>query len=217
MDYPIVANRALVKPDQIAAFTAMLFGYVENDDGAILIRGVGEKNTPQEGVHREPAAIDPRKVDVAQALTQHALRWAQYGVATFILPAVMAWDTAEDKKGTEDRVRLFTTLVVDLDAGAVAEKLAWLKAHVGEPTMVVHSGGTTSDGELKIHAWYRLSEPTAELAKVAALREALALKVGGDTSFKRIAQVIRVPGTVWAKGGEARTCSILEHEGKPWQ
>ena len=124
----------------------------------------------------------------------------------------MAPSILADNKGTEDRVKWFTAVCVDLDNGRPSEALKYLTQYFSPPTMVIELGGTTAEGEPKLHLWWALSEPTAETAKVAQMRESLALKVGGDLSFKRATQVIRVPGTVYAKGGVARQCRIVEYD-----
>src|SRR3546814_11045217 len=80
--------------------------------------------------------------------------------------------------------------------------------------MVVYSGGTTDSGHPKLHVYFALTEPTAETARVGRLRHVLAGKCGGDPAFQRITQIIRVPGTVHAKGGIARTVSIAQHDRK---
>ncbi len=74
---------------------------------------------------------------------------------------------------------------------------------------MVNSGGFTTDGQAKRHLWYRLTEPTHEVARVGALRKALAAKVGGDQSFGRITQVIRIPGSVHGKNGQKRPVEIV--------
>lgn len=210
IQYPITQNRALVQPDQIATFIDMLFGYAESDDGCIMIRGVNEKDTPQKQFAKN-VAIDPRNQNVAEVITGWALHWAERHIATYVVPAVMSWETMEDGKGTEDRVVLFTALCTDIDGGDTDAKLAWIRSMVGQPTMVVSSGGHNDVGQLKYHVWHRFNEVTDDIKRVAALRLAIAQKAGCDHSFGRAAQIIRMPGTVWAKGGEARTCSILEY------
>src|SRR3546814_14927079 len=82
-------------------------------------------------------------------------------------------------------------------------------------TMVVYSGGTTDSGHPKLHVYFALTEPTAETARVGRLRHVLAGKCGGDPAFQRITQIIRVPGTVHAKGGIARTVPIAQPYRKP--
>lgn len=197
----------MVDGAMIAMFVEMLFGTVSG--GAVMLRGIGEAGTPQEGKFREQVPFSlGALVETADIVTRHAQRWAQHEVATFIVPAVLDASCLEDRKGTEDKVRLYTALVVDLDTGDTDAKRGLLESALGYATMSVRSGGTTETGHPKRHLWWALSEPTTEVARVAALRERLALYAGGDPSFKRATQIIRVPGTVHGKGGVAKLCAI---------
>src|SRR3546814_20331637 len=80
--------------------------------------------------------------------------------------------------------------------------------------MVGYSGGTPDSGHPNRHVYGRLTEPTGEVARVGRLRHILAGKCGGDPAFQRITQIVRIPGTVHAKGGIARTVSIVQHDRK---
>src|SRR3546814_1275662 len=113
-----------------------------------------------------------------------------------------------------EQVAEFTTIRVELDRGDTDGKLGWVATQIGPATMVVYSGGTTDSGHPKLHVYFALTEPTAETARVGRLRHVLAGKCGGDPAFQRITQIIRVPGTVHAKGGIARTVSIAQHDRK---
>ncbi|WP_221793474.1 AAA family ATPase [Aquisediminimonas sediminicola] len=55
-----------------------------------------------------------------------------------------------------------------------------------------------------------LDEPSDEIDRIAALRKTLAAKCGGDQSFGRATQIIRIPGSVHAKYGIASVCTIIE-------
>jgi hypothetical protein len=208
---PLAEALKLIDPEQIRAFLLMLFQLVEAGIGAVMLRGVGEKGTPQEGKFHWNLSLPlgasieelmPRVLEAAQ-------RWGQYLIGTFIVPALMDLSILDDNKGTDDRVKLFTAVCVDIDKGDTDAALAHLSQRFGRPTMIVHSGGTTETGKPKLHLWWALKEPTSEVAKVADLRERMALLVGGDPSFKRVGQVIRVPGTVYAKNSVPKRCQIL--------
>ena len=200
----------------LAAFLDMTYGYCEarhGDDAfaySIVLRGLGEKGTEAEGVFNEAYAstpiASPFDVDLIFA---HMQRLAKYGHAVFIVPACVAPSALSDKKATEERILLFTVLVVDIDKGDTEAKLAYAVKHLGPASMVVHSGGTTEEGKPKLHAYWRLTEPTDQIAKVAAARKLLALKIGGDAAFGRCTQVIRLPGSVYGKNGVAKPCCIV--------
>jgi len=107
------------------------------------------------------------------------------------------------------------SLVVDLDSGDIPAKLDHLVHHLGRPTLIVESGGRTLEGATKLHVWWQLTEPAegADLAMLCQLRGEIALKVGGDTHFRSAHQPIRVPGTVYHKGGLTRLVQIREATG----
>jgi hypothetical protein len=206
--YPITDNARLVSAEMIGAYLDLLFGYVDfEEEDRLALRGIGENGTPQAGGNGRKPFTETFKVDPAharQVIHQAALRWGQHHVATYLVPAVM------DGKGeSEENVKLFTTLCADFDKGDTEAKLAHAERAIGPASMVVESGGVTETGQMKLHAYWRLSEPTDEISRVAELRHRLALKCGGDPSFQRWPQVIRVPGSVHAKNGIARQSKII--------
>ncbi len=198
----------------LAAYLDMVFGYVDQADDSqtcIALRGTGEKGTPKEGVFIEPIIVPgiEGQFDIDR-IFGHVQRWSQHGAASFIVPAAMDLATLRDHKATEDRVRLLTTIVVDIDKGDTGARLAHATKHLGQPTMVVHSGGTTETGAPKLHVYWRLTEPSDRVAVIAAARKVLALKLGGDPAFGRSTQVIRLPGSVYGKNGVAKPCAIAD-------
>lgn len=186
-------------PRDIAAYLDVLFDNVEWKDGAaIALRGLGEKGTPAEGVFREQDWATGASV---AAVEEAAARWNAAGAGAFIVPAVMkpgAQNIGRQGRQTEADVEAFTSVCVDLDNPDTAEdSLARLEYALGVPGLVVDS----SPG--KIHAYWLLDEPTEDIELVARLRHLLALKAGGDPSFLRIPQVIRLPGTIHGKNGHS--------------
>ena len=105
------------------------------------------------------------------------------------------------------------TVVVDLDAGDIAAKLDHLLRHLGEPTLIVESGGRTPEGLDKLHVWWRLTEPAEgdDIGLLCRLRGDIAVKVGGDTHFRSAHQPIRVAGSLYHKGGCKRLVAIRRH------
>ncbi len=200
-------------PDRadLAAYLDMIFGYVEAEGSCIALRGTGEKGTAGEGAFVNPIIVPgiTTSFDVDR-IFGHVQRWSQHGHASFIVPAAVAALALEDKHATEDRILALTTILVDIDKGDTAAKLAHAAKHLGQPTMTVHSGGTTETGHPKLHAYWRLSEASDQVAVIAAARKTLALKLGGDPSFGRSTQVIRLPGSIYGKGGVAKPCKIAD-------
>lgn len=209
--YPLVANGEMYDAAQAERWFAMLFKHVDWQPGEVIsLLGIGEKGTPREGVFRERQIIAPGFIGAAHA---HLKRWAQWHVAGFAVPAVLHASAAQKGEAKLEEVAALTAIILDLDSGDVTEKAKYVSDRIGRPTMVVASGGKTEAGKFKAHLYWRLSEPSAEVERVAALRKLLAAKVGGDQSFGRATQVVRVPGTVHAKHGAASLCRILDsHE-----
>ena len=207
MSTAIPANGALYNAPAAEEYLNMLFRNVDWLDGEVIsLLGIGEKGTTQEGKFRDRVIIAPKFIGMAHG---HLKRWAENHVAGFLVPAVLKPAAKEKGDVTLDKVAALTAIILDLDSGDVPAKLAFVTERLGQPTMTVASGGTTDAGDAKVHAYWLLNEPCEDVERVAALRKTLAAKVGGDQSFGRATQVIRVPGSVHAKHGKAAPCSIL--------
>jgi hypothetical protein len=104
-------------------------------------------------------------------------------------------------------------IIVDLDAGDIPAKLEHLVSSLGQPTLIVESGGRTKDGANKLHVWWKLTEVAEgeDLARLCKLRGEIAIKVGGDTHFRSAHQPIRVAGSVYHKHGFQRVVQIRQH------
>lgn len=205
--------RLVVARGDIENYLDMLFGYVDfagEQQGCIVARGVGEKGTPQEGVFRENEGIrgDLGREFIIEKIVGAAERWANHRIASFIIPAVMDLSCLEKGKAGDEATKWFTTLVVDIDKGDTDEKLKHAIRHLGQPSMVVGSGGTTDTGHPKRHLYWRLQEPSDKIELIAKSRKTLALKLGGDTSFGRMPQVIRIPGSIYGKNNVTKLCTI---------
>lgn len=132
---------------------------------------------------------------------------APIGIGTFMAPALL-----DDRRATDASVKFLVTVCADFDTGNPAELLDALCAQIGvRPTIVATSGGTTKEGFPKLHAHWRLDEPCDEPWKVAYIREQIAKKFGADDSFKRIPQIIRIPGSLYDKKENWGTTIIIEH------
>jgi hypothetical protein len=179
----------LVDGDMVEEYLATLFGRVYYKPGQFInVRGIGEKGTDRDGTFQEDCWAQPAVVtefgDPDEALA-HDVRnwatvWAQHNVATYIVPAVL-----KEARGSADNVAMFTALVVDLDTGNTREKFEHLGKHIGQPSMVVMSGGTTEESMPKLHLYWILEEPTSEIGRVVDVRHMIAQKVGGDLQFGR--------------------------------
>ena len=141
-----------VEPDreQIAVFLDVVFGYC---DGWVPLRGFIDKGQGIDGrPHNSWIEADANLLEKAIAFAGWA---AREGAAFYVVPGTVA----ESGKAKSADVRQMQTVLVDLDAGDIAAKLDHLVRHLGEPTLIVESGGRTQDGLDKLHVWWRLTEP----------------------------------------------------------
>ena len=141
-----------VEPDaeQIAIFLDVVFSYC---DGWVPLRGFIDKGQGVDGrPHNAWIEGDANLLKKAIAFAGWA---AREGAAFYVVPGTVA----ESGKAKSADVRQMQTVLVDLDAGDIASKLDHLIRHLGEPTLIVESGGRTPDGLDKLHVWWRLTEP----------------------------------------------------------
>lgn len=191
-------------PEQIAVFLDVVFGYCE---GWAPLRGFVDKG---QGIAGRPHNV---WIEVDGGLLEKAVSFAGWaareGAAFYVVPGTVA----EAGKAKAADVRQMQTVLVDLDAGDIPAKLDHLILHLGEPTLIVESGGRTADGIDKLHVWWRLSEPAEaeDIALLCRLRGDIAVKVGGDTHFRSAHQPIRLAGSVYHKGGFTRLVTIRRH------
>ncbi|MCC5993798.1 MAG: AAA family ATPase [Rhodobacteraceae bacterium] len=196
---PVAPNNA-----QIALFAETVFGWCE---GFIPLRGIAEK-----GLARQPAPENtwcPAEQDAGSSLAQFAQRVLETGHAAYVIPGTVA----AKGQARAAEVQQMQAVVVDLDDCDIAAVRAHLQQHLGQPTLVVESGGRTSDGQPKLHLWWKLTEAVTgpEVADLCRLRGDVALKVGGDRHFASAHQPIRIPGTVYRKNGANRLVRICAH------
>ncbi len=207
-DAPPLPDPFAVEPDasQIARFVDVVFGYCE---GLIPVRGFVDKGQGKDG---RPHNIWIEADATAPAKLATFAGWAsREGAAVYVIPGTVT----ETGQARAADVMQMQSLVVDLDSGDIPAKLDHLVHHLGRPTLIVESGGRTLEGATKLHVWWQLTEPAegADLAMLCQLRGEIALKVGGDTHFRSAHQPIRVPGTVYHKGGLTRLVQIREATG----
>ena len=205
-DAPQVEVPFCAEPDpvQIETFLDVVFGYCE---GLIPIRGFVDMGQGKEG-RPHNIWIDADATASAKLATFANWAWRE-GAAVYVIPGTVA--AAGQAKSAD--VLQMQALVVDLDAGDIPAKLDHLLRHLGQPTLIIESGGRTSEGASKLHVWWRMTEPAegTALAELCRLRGEIALKVGGDTHFRSAHQPIRVAGSVYHKHGHQRLVQIREH------
>ena len=199
-----IATPAAPDLEQIKSFLAVAFSYCE---GLIPVRGFVDQG---QGLTIKPHNIwIPADATAPELLATYAAWAAREGSAVYVIPGTVA----EHGQARAEHVLQMQAMVVDLDTGDIAAKLFHLLQHLGEPTLIVESGGRTAEGAAKLHVWWKLTEPAegAELARLCALRGKIADKVGGDPHFRSAHQPIRVPGTVYRKAGAEHIVTIRAH------
>ncbi len=195
-------------PAAIAEFVQVVFGYVE---GFVPIRMFAEKGTP----HQKPLVKFFRTDEAAAQLVRLAPWAAQHGRALYVVPGTTAQtSTAEAKDIVQTSV-----VVIDLDRGDVARNRDLLVKHLGPPTLEVASGGLTGDAARKLHLYWRLTEAASgdDLERVRQMRETIARNAGGDPSFDRMHQPIRVPGSIHGKHGKLAPVEILSASDREYE
>ena len=191
-------------PEQIAVFLDVVFSYCE---GWVPLRGFVDKGQGIDGrPHNAWIEVDSTLLEKSVAFAGWA---AREGTAFYVVPGTVA----ETGKAKAADVQQMQTVLVDLDAGDITAKVDHLIRHLGEPTLIVESGGRTPDGLDKLHVWWRLSEPAEgeDIALLCRLRGDIAVKVSGDTHFRSAHQPIRLAGSVYHKGGFKRLVTIRRH------
>ncbi|MGK7864916.1 AAA family ATPase [Falsiroseomonas sp. E2-1-a4] len=200
-------GEAAINHGALATFLDVAFGYC---DGLIPVRGFVDQG---QGINSRPHNIWlPADRHAAESLGTYATWAAREGTAVYVLPGTVA----EHGQARAEHVLQMQAVLVDLDTGDVEAKLDHLIQHIGSPTLLVESGGRTAEGAAKLHVWWRLTEPAGgqDLARLCALRGEIADKVGGDPHFRSAHQPIRVPGTIYRKGGAERIVAIRHHDSR---
>jgi len=181
-------------PAQIAQFMQVVFSYC---DGLIPVRSFIDKG---QGIDGRPHNIwIEANSETPEKMATFAAWASRGGAAVYVIPGTVA--AAGQAKAAE--VLQMQAVVVDIDSGDIATKRAHLERHLGQPTMVVESGGVTPEGQRKCHVWWKLSEPAEgdDIRRVCLLRGDIAAKAGGDMHFRSAHQPIRVAGSVYYKNG----------------
>lgn len=190
----------LPDPAMVAAYADAVFGWCE---GWVAVRALAEKGGPDRAPH---TPFLPADAELPAKLAVQAQWAAEAGMALYVIPGTVA----APGQASAEHIAQMQVVLVDFDGGDIAAKRAHLVQHLGEPSLEVASGGITSEGQAKLHLYWRLTEPAVgeDLATVCRLRHAIAVKVGGDPAFRSAHQPIRVAGSVHAKGGQPHLVAI---------
>lgn len=186
--------------DGVALFWDLFRNVEWEDDDLVELRKIAHDGTWNESVPIQPTQI----TNMVNWLCRKCEKAAGQ-IGYFMCPGVL-----NDTRAKDTTVKALVALSIDVDQGDTQEAIKKLLPFFGKPTLVVHSGGYTDTGHQKVHIHYRLEEPETDTHKAAIVRAAMAKIVGGDMSFKRIPQVIRIAGSVYDKSNDGTLVSVIE-------
>jgi hypothetical protein len=206
-DHP---NKTTNDREVLAQFISVMFKNA-SPDGFISLRLFPDKGSKQE----EPIDIEPIPVgdrDLLDITVIRATQAANWHEPAVFCPPVATFRTSKNAK--TDNICEGVALSVECDQFPQQARQT-LEAILGEPTVVVESGGewinpATGEIETKVHLHWRLAKPTCTMAEHDTLREARNLAtdlVDGDRTNKSIVHPIRWPGS-WHRKNEARLARI---------
>ncbi|RUT32427.1 hypothetical protein EMQ25_04505 [Arsenicitalea aurantiaca] len=190
----------LIELQPIRAHCEVLFGGLQ---GLVPVRLLAEAGTPDQ----KPRLEFVETSVIADRLFRLFPEADQQQRGVFVVPGTV---TSPGSAKARD-IKQTRVVLVDLDNGDILAQRAHLVQHLGLPSLEVASGGTTAEGQDKLHLYWRLAEPAIDenVLHVAALRGVLADKVAGDPSFRSAHQPIRVAGTIHGKSGRRASVRIL--------
>ena len=158
-----------------------------------------------------PSRVIPMMQIVVEAVQDFVERCDELGLAAYCLPGLVS------RYGGASNADVcgFGTVCADFDTGNIAENILHASEVLGTPTMIVNSGGTTATGQVlprvtgqgKRHVYWTVTGEGRTVERMVALRTAIAACFGGDMSFARPMQIIRIAGSVHRKG-EPRAVSV---------
>lgn len=170
----------------------------------IALRGLSEGQGSSRPLLRW---IDPTRQRLAVCVQDFVEECNHGGLAAYCLPGFVS----RYGGATNADVCGFSTLAADFDTGDVTANIVRATEALGRPSMVVNSGGTTPEGQFKRHIYWSVIGEGRTVERMVALRTAIAACFGGDMSFARPMQIIRVPSSLHRKG-DPRPVSVVFHD-----
>jgi len=139
--------------EYLRIFMHVVFGYL---DGFIPMRSFAEKGNKNS---QPPSNIWVKADDeMIGAAMNFANAANQRQSACYVIPGVVA----NSGEASSSHVKQMQVLLIDIDDGDTQGKLLRLSSVLGEPTLVVESGGVTEEGFFKLHAYWQLTKGVSE-------------------------------------------------------
>ncbi|GAB4165598.1 MAG: hypothetical protein Tsb006_5110 [Rickettsiaceae bacterium] len=193
---------------EIQSFCFVVFGYC---DGLVPCRSFPEKGNEQQANSTKSSRNTWIKTDdaIASSVYDFAKVANAAGTGCYVIPGTVA----KFGQAKSADILQMQTLLIDIDTGNTEEKLQILKESIGEPTLIVESGGITDCQNKKLHVYWQLTKAVQgqELQQLLQLRYKIALAVGGDLHFKSAHQPIRVAGSIYHKGATSKQVTIRSY------
>lgn len=207
-NFPLEADAA-----QMRLFLNTIFKRCAGIEGWVVLRAFEHE--------REGAAVVNKWVPFDKNLSLVAIETATQVAnrtgtqrAVFSPPVAVFGEGMNDKGdkrfGGERNVIAAPAVAVELDANP-QEALSTLKGVLGEPTLVIASGGSW-EGQPKLHVYWRLGKPARtpeERATLKHVRLMAARLVGADESGVTLSHPMRWPGS-WHTKGAPKLCEVID-------
>lgn len=198
--------------EQIGRFLNVIFKKCPSE-GWFVLRGFEHEREGRPPVINEWVPFNREIVKRTTELATYVANLTGPERAVFSPPVAIFGDLMNkrgtNRSGGENNVICAPAIAVELDSNPQAA-LATLTDILGEPTLIVASGGTW-EGKPKLHAYWRLGEPAKTAEERALLKQAryAATRIaGGDRTGVALSHPMRMPGSWHTKGAPA-LCKIV--------
>ena len=163
-----------INQTDILTYLNVVFGYSEyssdEEPRFVAWRSFPEKTEDKANEDKKPVVkFTPLQADYEKQIVLWSKWAAENNYSSYVIPC-----TTKVTGGKEEDILESGVIVVDIDNGDISKKLNHLKKYLGQPSLIVSSGGIKSNGEKKLHLYYRLSEFTGELDKLIKARHEIA-------------------------------------------
>ena len=177
----------------------------------VRLRGYREKGDPaqKQNIFRT-FSIDLDPNDQQIVIDQFIQTCTKRGVASYVVPCGMP----ETGGATIKEMLSCGAIVLDIDNDPVSECLDQARDILGDPMLILQSGGITPAGANKLQCWWVLPEPArgTDIDLLRAVRDRVNNIVGGDLHLKNLVQPVRVVGSWHRKDPlNPRRCMVIEH------
>jgi len=182
----------MIRASEIYKYTSTVFADPHPGDW-VALRGLPEAGRQAKPYLEWHRADSPH---LSALVCEFVFRCDREGLAAYCLPGFVS---RYGGASNEDVAR-FSTVCVDFDTGIIPINISKAAEVLGKPTLVVSSGGKTTEGHAKRHVYWTVTGEGRTVERMVALRAAIAAAFGGDASFARPMQIIRIAGSVHRKG-----------------